>query len=161
MRLIRVYGAIMTMSTTARTTQTRIMNMDMTAATDTMTSDMAHANPIAPHPIPATARYTRTMPWGKTARALFIMGTLLLTPILLAHADENRATEAPASNHNNAFGEAVKREARAVGATFKEGAHRVKVASKAVAHEIATAAKRGAAETRAAFRGETVNTPAT
>lgn len=137
------------------------MIMDITAATDTTTSDMAHADPIVGHPIPATARYTRTMPSRDTARALFVIGALLLTPILFAHADENRTTEAPVSNHGIAFGEAIKRDAKAVGATVKEGAHRVAAASKAVAHEIATAAKRGAAETRAAFRGEKVNSPAT
>ena len=137
------------------------MIMDMMAATDTMTSDIAHAIPSAAHPVPATARYTRTMPSGDTARALIVIGTLLLTPVLFAHADENRQTEAPMSNHGNGFGEAIKRDAKAVGATVKEGAHRVAVASKAVAHEVATAAKRGAAKTRAAFRGESINTPAT
>jgi hypothetical protein len=94
-------------------------------------------------------------------RALIVMAALFFAPMLVAvHAAESRATEARVSDHGH-LGEAIKRDAKAVGAAFKEGAHRIGVASKAVAHEIATAAKRGATETRAALRGQKVNTPAT
>jgi hypothetical protein len=101
------------------------------------------------------------MPLRDSAGALIVIAALLFAAMLtVAHADETPSTEASETSHGNSFGEAIKRDTRAVGATLKEGAHRVAVASKAVAHEVATAAKRGAAETRAAFRGEKVNTPA-
>src|SRR5208282_2308160 len=128
-----------TTSTTDRATATMITTMNITTATDTTTNDVR--------------------PSRDTARGLLVIAALLLTPILVSHADEAGVSEAPASNHSNTFSEAVKRDAKAVGATCKEGAHRVAVASKAVAHEIATAAKRGAAETRAALHGQKADPP--
>lgn len=86
--------------------------------------------------------------------------SLLLAPYIGAHAAESQSNESPMSTHARAFGAAVKRASMVVGAKCREGAHRVAIAAKAVAHEIATAAKRGAAETRAAFRAEKADRPA-
>ena len=86
--------------------------------------------------------------------------TLLLTPVIAAEAAGDGPQESSISTHATSFGEAVKRDAKVVGAKCKEGAHRAAVAAKAVGHEVATAAKRGAAQTRAAFRGEKAESPA-
>jgi hypothetical protein len=94
-----------------------------------------------------------------TVSGLAVGSTLLLTPVIAAHAAGDQPPESSMSTHAKSFGGAVKRDAKAVGAKCKEGAHRVAVAAKAVGHEVATAAKRGAAETRAAFRGEKSETP--
>jgi hypothetical protein len=94
-----------------------------------------------------------------TALGLAVASTLLLTPMIAAHAAGDQPPESSMSTHAKSFGDAVKSDAKAVGAKCKEGAHRVAVAAKAVGHEVATAAKRGAAETRAAFRGEKSATP--
>ena len=88
------------------------------------------------------------------ACGLAVASTLLLAPVMAAHAADRDPQGSSLSTHVKSFGEAVKRDARIVGAKCREGAHRVAVAAKAVGHEIATASKRGAAETRAAFRGE-------
>jgi hypothetical protein len=93
--------------------------------------------------------------------AVLLVACLLLTPYIAARAAENVPHESSISTHAKSFGAAVKRDAMAVSAGCKEGAHWVAVAAKSVVHEIAIAAKRGAAETRAAFRGENVKTPAT
>jgi hypothetical protein len=97
-----------------------------------------------------------------SAGGLAVASTLLLTPAEAAdnRPPESRPQESSVSTHAKAFGEAVKRDAKVVGAKSKEGAHRVAVAAKAVGHEVATAAKRGAAATRAAFKGEKPEPPA-
>ena len=101
---------------------------------------------------------------GRSARhgaaGLLVAWSLLLTPSIAAHAAEDAPHESAISAHAKSFGAAVKRDTKAVSAKCKEGAHRVAVAAKAVGHEIGTAAKRGAAATRAAFRGEKAETPA-
>jgi hypothetical protein len=94
------------------------------------------------------------------AIGLAAASALLLTPAIADQTAGERPEESSISTHAKSFGEAVKRDAKVVGAKCKEGAHRVAVAAKAVGHEVATAAKRGTAETRAAFRGEKVETPA-
>ena len=94
------------------------------------------------------------------ASGLALASALLLTPVIAAETAGDQSQESSISKHAKAFGEAVKRDAKAVGAKSKEGAHRVAVAAKAVGHEVATAAKRGAAATRAAFRGEKAESPA-
>jgi hypothetical protein len=114
------------------------MDMDMTSTT---TIDMTRRFRIA-------------------ALGLAVASTLLLTPVIAAHAAGDEPQESPISTQAKSFGEAVKRDAKVVGAKTKEGAHRVAVAAKAVGHEVATAAKRGAAETREAFRGEKSEKPA-
>lgn len=93
--------------------------------------------------------------------ATAIVWALALTSIpgLSAQAASER-TESGVSQHAKAFSVAVKRDSLAVAAACKEGAHRVAVAARAVAHEVATAAKRGSAETRAAFQGDKLDTPA-
>ena len=94
-------------------------------------------------------------------RALIVIGVLTFAPLLVVvHATENFTPEAHATDRGKFLSDAVKRDAKAVGAAFKEGANRVGVASKAVAHEIAMAARRGAMKTRAVFRGQNANTPA-
>jgi hypothetical protein len=95
-----------------------------------------------------------------SAAVLLVAWSLLLTPSIAAHAAEDAPHESAISAHAKSFGAAVKRDTKAVSAKCKEGAHRVAVAAKAVGHEIGTAAKRGAAATRAAFRGEKAETPA-
>jgi hypothetical protein len=96
----------------------------------------------------------------RSAAVLLVAWSLLLTPSIAAHAAEDAPHESAISAHAKSFGAAVKRDTKAVSAKCKEGAHRVAVAAKAVGHEIGTAAKRGAAATRAAFRGEKAETPA-
>jgi len=105
-----------------------------------------------------TIDVVRSVRHGGTS--LLVVWSLLLTPYMAAHAAEDQPRESAISTHARSFGAAVKRDTKVVGADCKEGAHRVAIAAKAVGHEIATAAKRGAAETRAAFRGEKVKTPA-
>ena len=92
----------------------------------------------------------------------FVVGSIAVAvlaaaPLRFAEAAGSAADE---SDHDRGFVTIIKRDAKKVGAAFKEGAHRVAVASKAVGHEVATAAKRSAAETRAAFRGQKPDTPA-
>jgi hypothetical protein len=94
------------------------------------------------------------------ALSFAVASTLQLTPVIAAETAGDGPQESSISTHAKAFGEAVKRDAKVVGAKSKEGAQRVAVAAKAVGHEAATAAKRGAAATRAAFRGEKSETPA-
>ena len=107
---------------------------------------------------PSTIDMTRR--FRIAALSLAVASTLLLTPVIAAHAAGDEPQESSISTHAKSFGEAVKRDAKVVGAKTKEGAHRVAVAAKAVGHEVATAAKRGAAETREAFRGEKSEKPA-
>jgi hypothetical protein len=92
--------------------------------------------------------------------AVLLVAWSLLTPSIAAHAAEDAPHESAISAHAKSFGAAVKHDTKAVSAKCKEGAHRVAIAAKAVGHEIGTAAKRGAAATRAAFRGEKAETPA-
>jgi len=107
---------------------------------------------------PSTIEMTRR--FRIAALSLAAASTLLLTPVIAAHAAGDEPQESSISTQAKSFGEAVKRDAKVVGAKTKEGAHRVAVAAKAVGHEVATAAKRGAAETREAFRGEKSERPA-
>jgi hypothetical protein len=107
-----------------------------------------------------TTAIDMTRRFRMAACALAATSTLLLTPVIAAHAAGDESQDSSMSTHAKSFGEAVKRDAKTVGAKCKEGAHRVAVAAKAVGHEVATAAKRGTAATRAAFRGEKPEAPA-
>jgi hypothetical protein len=128
-----------------------IMDMDMKAMTGATTGTTTMSGTTA---IDMTRRFRIA------ACALAVTSTLLLAPVIAAHAAGDESQESSMSTHAKSFGEAVKRDAKTVGAKCKEGAHRVAVAAKAVGHEVATAAKRGATATRAAFRGEKPETPA-
>jgi hypothetical protein len=124
-----------------------IMDMDMKVTTGTTTMS-------------GTTAIDMTRRFRMAACAVAVTSTLLLVPVIAAHAAGDESQESSMSTHAKSFGEAVKRDAKTVGAKCKEGAHRVAVAAKAVGHEVATAAKRGAAATRAAFRGEKPEAPA-
>ena len=96
----------------------------------------------------------------RRAGVSLIAWSLLLAPAITVHAAENQPQESAISAHAKSFAAAVKRDSQIVGAKCKDGAQRVAVAARAVAHEVATAAKRGATQTRAAFRGEKPDSPA-
>jgi hypothetical protein len=127
------------------------MDMDMKAMTGATTGTTTTSG---------TTTIDMTRRFRKAVSGLAVASTLLLAPVIAAHAAGDESQESSMSTHAKSFGEAVKRDAKTVAAKCKEGAHRTAVAAKAVGHEVATAAKRGAAATRAAFRGEKPEAPA-